>query len=211
MIKFIFKKISRFSKYRAAYIFYRFKNLIYHPFANITSRLKARFWAVKIGKNVRFLGVPRFRNLGHIKILEGARIISDNRNIVGSEIKTTFQTGARGTIVIGRKAAISNCHLIASDKIIIGDEVYIGGGVRIYDNDFHSSNALERINRPDVIPSKAVRIMPRSFIGGHTLILKGVTIGECAVVGAGSVVTRDIGPYEVWAGNPAKLIKKLTE
>ena len=48
--------------------------------------------------------------------------------------------------------------------------------------------------------------MPRSFIGGHTLILKGVTIGECAVVGAGSVVTRDIGPYEVWAGNP-KLIK----
>lgn len=198
-------------KYRIVYYVWRLTKMIGQPFLQLWSRIKCQFWGVKIQGNVWFLGVPNLRNLGQIQILEGARIISDSRNIVGSEIKTTLQTGVGGNIVIGRKAAISNCHIIASDKIIIGDEVYIGGGVRIYDNDFHSSNALERINRPDIIPSKAVRIMSRSFIGGHSLILKGVTIGECAVVGAGSVVTKDIGPHEVWAGNPAKLIKKLNE
>lgn len=46
------------------------------------------------------------------------------------------------------------------------------------------------------------------FIGAHSIILKGVTIGECAIIGAGSVVTKDVGDDEIWGGNPAKCIRK---
>lgn len=52
---------------------------------------------------------------------------------------------------------------------------------------------------------------PRAFVGGHRIILKGVTIGEGAVVGAGSVVTRSIPPNKVWAGVPARLIRRLEQ
>ena len=53
-----------------------------------------------------------------------------------------------------------------------------------------------------------ITIMPRAFIGTNSIICSNVTIGEGAIVGAGSVVTKDIPPYEVWAGNPAHFIKK---
>lgn len=54
-----------------------------------------------------------------------------------------------------------------------------------------------------------VKIEEGAFLGAHTIITKSVTIGRGAIVGAGSIVTKDIPPYEVWAGNPARFIKKL--
>lgn len=54
-----------------------------------------------------------------------------------------------------------------------------------------------------------VVIKDGAFIGAHTIVLKGVTIGERSIVGAGSVVSRSIPDYEIWAGNPAKFIKKV--
>jgi len=53
-----------------------------------------------------------------------------------------------------------------------------------------------------------VLIKKKAYLGMHTLVVKPVTIGEGAIVGAGSVVTKDIPDYEVWAGNPARFIKK---
>ena len=62
---------------------------------------------------------------------------------------------------------------------------------------------------PNVI-SKPIIINKGVFIGAHSIILKGVTIGNSSVVGAGSVVTKSIPEKEIWAGNPAKFIKKIT-
>lgn len=59
------------------------------------------------------------------------------------------------------------------------------------------------------IIDKPVRIKSGAWIGGHSIILKGVTIGKNSVIGAGSIVTHDIPDNEVWAGNPAKYIKKF--
>lgn len=59
------------------------------------------------------------------------------------------------------------------------------------------------------IKSKPILIKEGAFIGAHAIVLKGVTIGKYSVIGAGSVITKDIPDNEVWAGNPARFIKKL--
>lgn len=85
-----------------------------------------------------------------------------------------------------------------------------GGGVKLYDTDFHSISYEERIQKPDPgIKSKPILIKEGAFIGAHSIILKGVTVGRHSVIGAGSVVTKDIPDNEVWAGNPARFIRKL--
>lgn len=86
----------------------------------------------------------------------------------------------------------------------------IGNNCVIFDTDFHSSNYDERIIRGNVnIPSKPIIIKEGAWIGGHSLVLKGVTIGKHSVIGAGSVVTRNVPDYQVWAGNPIKFIKEI--
>ena len=96
--------------------------------------------------------------------------------------------------------------------ITIGDNVTIGGNTVIYDTDFHSLNPEIRLNKSiDKLNAKSgkVTIKDNVFIGAHSTILKGVTIGFNSVVGACSVVTRDIPDNEIWAGNPAQFIKSV--
>jgi acetyltransferase-like isoleucine patch superfamily enzyme len=88
-------------------------------------------------------------------------------------------------------------------------ETFVGGGTRIYDTDFHQLESEDRILNRGPVPVAPVVIGPRAFVGGHCTILKGVTIGEGAVVGAGSVVTRAIPAFEIWAGVPARYIRKV--
>jgi galactoside O-acetyltransferase len=57
---------------------------------------------------------------------------------------------------------------------------------------------------------KPVKIEDKVWIGFNSIILKGVTVGEGAIVGAGSVVTKDVPPYTIVAGNPARIIRELT-
>lgn len=86
----------------------------------------------------------------------------------------------------------------------------MGGGVKLYDTDFHSIYYEERMRKIDPgIKSKPILIKEGAFIGAHSIVLKGVTIGKYSVIGAGSVITKDIPDNEVWAGNPARFIKKL--
>lgn len=91
----------------------------------------------------------------------------------------------------------------------IGKNVNIGSGCMIYDNDFHSLDYNERIHGDKNINVAPIVIEDGAFIGAHSIILKGVTIGLHSVVGAGSVVTKSIPADEIWGGNPARFIKKL--
>ena len=77
-------------------------------------------------------------------------------------------------------------------------------------NGFPFAEPKERTSVPETgILTRPVVIRDGAFIGAHSIILKGVTVGEKSVVGAGSVVTRSIPDGEIWAGNPARFIRKL--
>lgn len=126
--------------------------------------------------------------------------------------RTVLQTIDGGSIKIGNNVGISHAILCAREEIIIEDNVLIGGGVKVYDNDFHSIEYGFRMEKPDThIRKSPIRIKEGAFVGAHSIILKGVVIGKHAVVGAGSVVTRSVPDGEIWAGNPAKFIKKGVE
>ena len=76
--------------------------------------------------------------------------------------------------------------------------------------DFHSLNPKIRLNGDTDIRTKPVHIGKSVFVGGHSIILKGVSIGDGSVIGAGSVVIKSIPAGEIWAGNPARFIRKVT-
>ena len=130
-------------------------------------------------------------------------------NPVGGNERTMLMTGKTGRLIIGNKVGMSNCVIFSSNNITIGDETCIGAGAKIFDTDFHSVNPEYRLNGNVNVPSSPVHIGKRVFIGANVTVLKGVTIGDEAVIGAAAVVTKDVPAGEIWAGNPARLIRKL--
>jgi acetyltransferase-like isoleucine patch superfamily enzyme len=112
-------------------------------------------------------------------------------------------------LAIGNGAGISSSTIVALEDISIGDQVFIGGDCKIYDTDFHQLQPQARLQNIGRVPSAPIRIGPRAFIGGHCIILKGVSVGEESVIGAGSVVTCCVPAAEVWAGVPARFIRRV--
>lgn len=100
-----------------------------------------------------------------------------------------------------------NSMIVSMEKIELGSGVTIGPNVCIYD---HDHNLEGDKNKPFV--TAPVRIGDKVWIGANAVILKGVTIGENAVVAAGAVVTKDVPPFSIVGGVPAKVLKlKCTE
>ena len=134
-------------------------------------------------------------------------------NPIGGFPKCKIFVDRKARICIGDNVGISGVTLTAQDTIIIGNNVNLGGGVCIYDTDFHS---LDTNNRNDKsldsfkTSRKKINIGNNVFIGAHSTILKGVTIGENSIVGACSLVVKDIPKNEIWGGNPAKFIRNIS-
>lgn len=97
---------------------------------------------------------------------------------------------------------MSQVSITAYDYVYIGNNVMLGADVKIWDTDFHPIDAECR-NRGAEGKCKPVFISNNAFVGACSIILKGVTIGENSVIDAGSVVTKDVPPNQIWAGNPA--------
>lgn len=105
-------------------------------------------------------------------------------------------------VSINRKCSIFGSYYSKNTRIIIGNNVVIAPEVKI----FAASHDYHDINLPDC--GEGITISDNVWIGGGVIILPGVKIGEGAVIGAGSIVTRDIPDWSVAAGNPARVIRK---
>lgn len=129
--------------------------------------------------------------------------------------------GHGGRISIGEYCYIGeHSHIWSAKQISIGKRVLISHNVNIFDNDTHPvSPAARHQHFKKIISSgqpkeidlqeKAVVIGDDAWIGCLSIILKGVTIGQGAIVGAGSVVTQDVAPFVIVAGNPAREIREI--
>lgn len=134
-------------------------------------------------------------------------------NMIGRQQQCYFIVGKNGRLVIGNNVGMSCVAIVCWSDIMIEDNVRIGGGVVIYDTDFHSLDVNERLAEPEIttnIKTKRVTIKRNAFIGAHSIILKGVTIGSNSIIGAGSVVARSVPDNEIWAGNPAVFVKNIS-
>lgn len=178
-------------------------------------------YQVSYGKNIGisgrvYISVEKLlnNNLKYGTISIGDNVIINSGwkyNLIGGDERTILRVIDDGKINIGNNVGISNACLVAFNEIRIEDNVLIGGGVRIYDSDFHSLNYDIRTSFPSYngINSKPIVVKKGAFIGARSTILKGVIIGEKSIIGAGSIVTKDIPDYEIWAGNPCRFIRKL--
>lgn len=170
-----------------------------------------------VGVELR-LGVNATINRLGLRARRGDSIIVGDNSLVQASLRTD-RSPAR--IIIGARTFIGKSLVIAAEQITIGDDVLISWGVTIVDHDSHSLNFADR--KDDVrawrhgqkdwshVTISPVTICNKAWIGFGVSILKGVTIGEGAVIGAKSVVTRDIPPWAVVAGNPARILRTLDE
>jgi galactoside O-acetyltransferase len=120
---------------------------------------------------------------------------------------------------IGERSFVGNSLLVAAQSIEIGDDTVLSWGITIVDHQSHGIDfAVRAGDVTDWLTGKKnwsgvtiepVRIGNKVWIGFGASILPGVTVGEGAVVGAASVVTRDVEPWTVVAGNPATVIRQL--
>ena len=137
----------------------------------------------------------------------------------------------KGEVVIGNNVNLGGVTFISRNRIEVHNDVTMAWGITIYDHNSHSVNWEDRKNDNNQcyedfinnngatvanknwskVVSKPILIESKVWIGFDVTILKGVTIGEGAVVGAKSVVVRDVEPWTVVAGNPAVVIKYLSE
>lgn len=151
-----------------------------------------------LGKLVSVNQKPLIINQGIIHLGDEVRIWS-NIN------KTKIFVDKAGTLTVGRNSRINGVHLSVSQRVQIGNNVRIAPYCIIIDNDFHKvdDHFSDEGNKSPIIIEDDV------WVTMNCMIMKGVKIGKGAVIAAGAVVTRDVEPYTVVGGVPAKLIKRL--
>ncbi len=184
--------------------------------STLRSRLSLSWQGAIVGKNFRTSGLCFFkmRCAGSIRIGNHVTFIADTRrNLVGLTNPVVLETWGAGEIDIGDFSGGSSVVISSRQKVIIGRHVLLGGNVRIYDNDFHSADSVMRrsfLQDRGNIKSSSVVIGDDVFVGTNAIILKGVTIGDRAIIGAGAVVSCDVPADEIWAGNPARCLKRCS-
>lgn len=155
----------------------------------------------------------------HMATLETGKISVGHRSVVRGEL---FCMRGGGKISIGNECYVgAGTRIWSSESIIIGDRVLIAHDCNIFDDPTHPLDSKQR--NEDFInicfegrwdkyascKSRPIVIEEDAWIGASVIILKGVRIGKGAIVGAGSVVTKNVPPYTVVGGNPAQVIRSI--
>lgn len=180
--------------------------------------LPCAWWALRgamVGAGWRCYGLPIIQRHGHSEIRIGRRMnlrSTARSNPLGPNhpvIISTRHAGAR--LTIGDDFGMTGGSLVCDERISIGDRVWVGANTVIADTDFHPLEPQRRLETPLDARTAPISIGDDVFIGMNALILKGVSIGAGAVVGAGSVVRRDVPAGAIVAGNPAVVLGELSD
>lgn len=197
----MFKKIKR-----------KIRNIFFQPPFQ-TWRQWLRMQGIEVRGEVNIYGKPYIIKANHATIIMEDGVTLDSNpmhNMAGIVHPCSIEVTGNGTLYIGKNSGMSGALICCTESIHIGANVGLGANVTIYDNDSHPTNPYERIEVANsAVPSKPVQIDDYVWVGANAMILKGVHVGRGAVIGAGSVVTKDVPELTIYAGNPARYVKDV--
>lgn len=178
------------------------------------NRILLNGFGVRFGQNCQIAAVLNIRIDRKAEV-----VIGDNFHVSGSALtnplnnrRTCIAVSDNAILRIGNDVGMSAPTIYIQDGLVIGNNVNIGGGCVILDSDCHSLNYMDRRNGiadQRNKKSKPIVIEDDVWLGTNSIVLKGVTIGARTIIGAGSVVTKDIPADCIAAGNPCKVIRKI--
>lgn len=169
----------------------------------------------KVGYNFRVYNAFFLTTFDSSKIVIGNNFLftsGGSYNPLSRNIKGSIRVNKDASLIIGDNVGISSACIWVHKSICIGNNVKIGGDCILIDSDCHSLNYLDRRNDYDDLVNKEdkeIVIEDDVLIGARCIVLKGVHIGSRSIIGAGSVVTKDIPSDCIAAGNPCKVIKTV--
>jgi maltose O-acetyltransferase len=177
----------------------RLRQALRYGWELVTARWYLRH-ATGVGPHARTLCQPRIDNAGTLTL--GAHVLLRSVNV---PVELAVSPGA--TLRIGDGCRLNyGVSIAATQRVELGAHVRVGPYVNIVDSDFHDLH--RRGQRP---PSRPVVIEDHVWIGAKASVLRGVRIGRGAVVGTAAVVTRDVPPFAIVAGVPARVVGRVDE
>lgn len=175
--------------------------------------LYIRVLGVHYGKGIKLIGLTRWYIKGNVKIGNYFTSASNQKHSIDTSACSKITVAPHAHLVIGDNVGMTCTSIQCEDRIEIGDHVIIGAGVLIMDSNFHDTSWKMRRAEDTGCSTAAkapVKIGNDCFIGTRSVICKGVEIGPRSIIAAGSVVVKSVPSDEVWGGNPAIFIRKLT-
>lgn len=164
---------------------------------------------IEYGINLNVIGNMFVYGKGNIKIGNNFMMTNDGGiNPISSNLKGSFYTEENAFVNIGDNVGMSATRLWISKGLTIGNNVKIGACTLLIDTDTHPIDYNIRRTSNEGTKASPIKIEDDVWIGAHCIILKGVTIGARSIIGAGSVVTKDIPCDCIAVGNPCKIIKQ---
>jgi len=184
--------------------FFYWRLWLYERYSTIIAKFKFKLWGIVYGEGIRTIGrIIVFRT-------PKSEIRIGNYCVFNSSSKLSFrginhpcilQTGTKhARITIGDHVEMSGCSIVCNNSVIIGNNVLFGANCQIGDRDGHQDRYASK-PAPIIIEDSV-------WLGMNVTVLKGVTIGKNTIIGANSLVTKDIPANCIAVGSPCKVIKQ---